>query len=155
MNLNSHSSLKKITYFILFSLISQMSIAQCDEARVFTEEQKESFVKVYLKLKLVKPGMEDAKRFEIATKYKIAPGQFQAFQDSSNINRQLSSHEQAFFNELHILNRNIQTNLENKQVELCKIENIALVDYLAIHHQYRSCMKFQRLLSPYFDNLMK
>lgn len=145
----------KIISFILFAFVSQMCIAQCDDTRLFAEKQKESFVKIYLKLKLVKPSIEDAKLFELAEKYDIAPAQFREFQDNSQINRQLTSGEEAFISELKGLKRDYQLQLESTEKQLCEIESLSYSDYQAIQHQYKSCMKFQRSLSSYFKKSMK
>ena len=145
----------KIFYLLLLSFITQVSYSQCDGSSAYTEAEKESFVRIYVLNMNEKPQLQDAVLYDLATKHSITPQQFQEVQHLSKSKRSLSENEQAFVSELQDLKLEHKAELkvieENKCLEL-KLEHSK---YLAMHHQYRSCMRFQRSLSDYFKKWMK
>lgn len=145
----------KIFYLLLLSFITQVSYSQCDDSLILSEVEKDSFVRIYLSTKNENPQSQDALLYDLTTKYSITPQQFQEIQNPSEFKRSLSENEQVFISELQNLKIKHKAELklikENKCLEL-KLEHST---YLAMHHQYRSCMRFQRSLSDYFKKWMK
>ena len=145
----------KIFYLLLLSFISQLSYGQCDDSSTYTEAEKESFVRIYVLNKNEKPQFQDAIYYDLATKYSITPQQFQEIQNLSESKKSLSENEKAFVSELQDLKLKHKDELKIIEVNNCQELKLEHGTYLAMHQQYRSCMRFQRSLSDYFTKWMK
>ena len=145
----------KIFLFLILGLISQVSYTQCDDSRLFTEVEKESFVKVYLSIKKEKPESQEKLLYDLAVEHKITPEQFQQIQHPNQDNRQLTDEESAFVSEVHQLQQKYNSQLKKVERKICKNYNLEQFDFESMQHQYLSCMRFQRSLSDYFNKWMK
>lgn len=145
----------KFSLFIFLGFITQLSFAQCDDALAFTDGDKESFVQVYLAIKKDKPQSQDELLYDLVNKHKITPKQFQEIQHPSQTKRELSDDENAFVSELQNLKEAYKSQLQNIEKKSCLAHNLDPQDYQSMRHQYRSCMRFQRSLSDFFNKWIK
>lgn len=145
----------KLFYLLLLSFIAQVSYAQCDESLIYTEAEKENFVKAYLSIKKEKPQSQDALLYDLASKHTITPQQFQEIQHPSEAKRSLTDNENAFVAELQDLKLKYKEELKIIEEKKCRELKLEYSSYQAMHHQYKSCMRFQRSLSNYFKKWLK
>ena len=145
----------KIFYLWLLICVTQVSYSQCDDSAAYTDAEKEYFVRIYVLNKNEKPQLQDALLYDLATKYSITPQQFQEIQHTNESKRSLSENEQAFVSELQILKLKDKAKLKIIEENNCQELKLEHITYLAMHQQYRSCIRFQRSLSDYFTKWMK
>lgn len=145
----------KILLFLFLGFTAQGLYAQCDDSLAFSEADKESFVQVYLSVKKEKPKSQDQLLFELAAKHKITPQQYQEIQDPQIAKRALSPTEKEFVSDLQNMKADYKQQLREVEQKLCEDKSLSLSSYDDMKHQFRSCMRFQRSLSDYFENWMK
>jgi len=144
----------KLSLTLIFSVLFFSIVAQCDPLLIFTEVEKENFVKAYIQVKQDKPPKIDQQLYALARKYDISPAQFRQIQHPKESQRIWSNAELEFKQDvIQLKNKNIRE-LENTISNCCKANNISTGDYDKLLYQYRSCMKFQRSLSQYFKKWM-
>lgn len=145
----------KIVLFILLSFVVQVSYGQCDNADLFSDMEKETFVQIYLEIKDAKPTIPDQSLYELAAKYKISPEQFRDIQNPLGSKRALTAEEKLYVEEL----QKLQVEYERQTAELvstvCLSKDMAVEDYKVIHKLHRSCIRFQKSLSVYFEKWMR
>ncbi len=145
----------KTLLFLLLAFSAQGVFAQCDNSLTYSELQKESFVQIYLAEKKERPKSQDQLLFDIAAKYKVTPQQYKEIQNPQNANRALSSTERKFVSEINDLKKNYEQQIDELILKLCDDNKLSQDDYMDMKHQFRSCMRFQRSLSDYFNKWMK
>ena len=145
----------KIFYFWLLICVTQVSYSQCDDSTIYSEAEKESFVRIYVLNKKEKSQSKNPLFYSLASKHSITPKQFQEIQHTNESKRSLSENEQAFVSELQDLKLKDKAKLKITEENNCQELKLEHITYLAMHQQYRSCIKFQRSLSDYFTKWMK
>lgn len=144
----------KILLFLILSFSANCIIAQCDDSISYTAAEKESFVQVYLSLKEHKPVPMDQQLFDLATKHKITPQQYQEIQKPQNTRRALTPVENQFVSEIQKIKKDFENQLNSVEANLCDESKLTQSKFQEMKHQFRSCMRFQRSLSDYFNKRM-
>ncbi|MFT4532883.1 MAG: hypothetical protein ACJA1A_002333 [Saprospiraceae bacterium] len=146
----------KIKFFeiVVFLFLTQLSIAQVS----YSTSQLQDFVTIYMDAKESK----SIHAFEMILKdkleeYNISFARYrEIFQANiSGTKVDLSTNEVAFFNGIQEANDKIKSESSEVISKLCSTKSIDYEIYLKIHDTYKTDIKFQRSLKPYFDQYLK
>ena len=87
----------KIFYYWLLICVTQVSYSQCDDSTIYTEAEKESFVRIYVLNKKEKSQSKNPLFYSLASKHSITPKQFQEIQHINESKRSLSEKNRPVF----------------------------------------------------------
>ena len=143
----------KCIQIVLLLFLTQLSIAQMS----YSTTQLQDFVTIYmdgkdsksmrvlemlLKDQLVEHNISDTRYREI----------FQA--NISGTKVELGTNEVAFFNGIEEANDRIKRDKSEEISKICSSKTIDYDNYLKIQDRYKTDIKFQRSLKPYFDQYL-
>lgn len=141
-------------HICIFLFLGQLCIAQ----DTYSTNQLQDFVTIYMDAKEI--NTSENKVLTVNTKlteYAISPERykeiFHSNLQSNDIN--LSSAEISFFDEMQKLDKEIKQEKEKSILRLCTDKSLDYETFNSIRQKYKSEIKFQRSLKPYFDQYFK
>ena len=138
----------------IFFFLGQLGITQDS----YSKTQLQDFVTIYMDAKEITTSenkilIVDAKLTEYEISHERYKEIFHSNLQSKDV--KLSSTEISFFDEMQKLNEKIKQEIENSISRLCNSMSIDYKIFNSIKQKYRSDIKFQRSLKPYFDQYFK
>ncbi|MGK0317428.1 MAG: hypothetical protein ACI86M_003672 [Saprospiraceae bacterium] len=138
----------------IFLFLGQLGLTQ----DTYSTNQLQDFVTIYMDAKKINTSENkvltvNAKLTEYAISHERYKEIFHSNLQSNDVN--LSSSEISFFDEMQKLDKEIKQEKEKSILRLCTDKSLDYETFNSIRQKYKSDIKFQRSLKPYFDQYFK
>ncbi len=144
---------------LLFHILTLLFFANIGRAQIeYTPSELQSFVRVYMDAKSAKSIDNYANLLhQKMNTYAISNTRYQEMLHTRESDKSLilTPNEKLFIKEIQASNEKLKAEKNNTLSKLCADRSLNLTKYNEITHLYKTDIKFQRSLKPYFDNYIK
>ena len=144
----------KILQIGFFLFLNQLNIAQIS----YSTSQLQDFVTIYMDAKESKSiGSFEMLIEEKLAEHNISYARYREIfhLKISGVKIDLSANEESFLNGIQEADNKIKREKSEAILNLCSSKSIDYETYLEIQDKYKTDIKFQRSLKPYFDHYLK